>query len=51
VVGRRAGDVRIYLADASKAKKMLNWTAELTLKDMCEDAWNWASKNPNGLSN
>jgi len=49
VVGRRAGDVRIYLADPSKAKKLLNWTAERSLDQMCQDAWNFAKKYPDGL--
>ncbi|PRP74062.1 UDP-glucose 4-epimerase [Planoprotostelium fungivorum] len=50
VMPRRAGDVTIYLADVSKAKKLLGWSAELTLDEMCADAWNWARLNPEGLS-
>lgn len=45
---RRAGDLPEYYANAEKAKKLLNWTAELTLEDMCRDLWNWQSNNPNG---
>lgn len=47
-VDRRPGDVAICFASPSKAKKELNWTAQLGLDDMCRDAWNWQSKNPDG---
>ena len=46
--GRRAGDIAVSYADASKAKKLLNWKAELTIEDMCRDSWNWQKKNPDG---
>ena len=45
---RRAGDVAECYADASKAAKMLGWTAEKNLEDMCRDSWNWQSNNVNG---
>ncbi len=45
---RRAGDLPEYYANAEKAKELLNWTAELTLEDMCRDLWNWQSNNPDG---
>lgn len=48
VVERRAGDVARCYADASKAKKLLNWEAQKTLNDMCFDSWRWQSTNPNG---
>lgn len=48
---RRLGDVDICYADASKAKMLLGWSAEKTLYDMCQDAWAWQSKNPNGYVN
>ncbi len=44
----RPGDVAICYADASKAKAELGWQAERGIEDMCRDAWNWQSKNPNG---
>lgn len=47
-VDRRAGDVAACYADVSKAEYLLNWKAEKTLYNMCEDAWNWQSKNQNG---
>lgn len=45
---RRPGDAAVCFADASKAKERLNWQTEKTLEDMCRDAWNWQTKNPNG---
>ena len=47
--GRRAGDIAVCYADASKAKKLLNWEAKYTIEDMCRDSWNWQKKNPNGF--
>ncbi|MDD2647854.1 MAG: UDP-glucose 4-epimerase GalE [Eubacteriales bacterium] len=38
---RRAGDVATNYADASKAKRLLGWTAEHNLDDMCRDAWHF----------
>lgn len=46
---RRPGDAAVCYADASKAEKKLNWKTERNLIDMCRDAWNWQSKNPNGF--
>ena len=37
--GRRAGDIAVCYADASK----------YTIEDMCRDSWNWQKKNPNGF--
>lgn len=45
---RRAGDIDECYADASKAKNLLDWTAEKSLEDMCKDSWNWQSNNING---
>lgn len=45
---RRAGDIAVCYADASKAKKILGWTAQFNLEDMCRDSWNWQKNNPNG---
>ena len=44
---RRAGDIAVCYADASKAKKILGWTAQFNLEDMCRDSWNWQKNNPN----
>jgi UDP-glucose 4-epimerase len=48
IIGRRAGDVAECYADVSKAAELLNWKTEKTLDDMCKDAWNWQTQNPNG---
>jgi len=45
---RRPGDAAICYADVTKAAEELNWRTERDLEDMCRDAWNWQSKNPNG---
>ncbi|MDP8231339.1 MAG: UDP-glucose 4-epimerase GalE, partial [Candidatus Zophobacter franzmannii] len=42
---RRDGDIPVSYADATKAKKILDWNATLTLEDMCRDAWNWQKQN------
>ena len=47
-VARRAGDVRASYADPSRAAAELGWKAELGLDAMCQDAWRWQSRNPNG---
>ncbi len=39
VVGRRAGDLPAFYADATKAYNELNWKTELDINEMCEDAW------------
>lgn len=48
ITARRAGDVGTVYADASLAKKLLNWQAEYDVNRMCEDSWRWQSQNPNG---
>jgi UDP-glucose 4-epimerase len=48
IVARRPGDSAICYADPTKAKVELNWKAEFTLQQMCEDTWRWQSQNPNG---
>lgn len=45
---RRAGDLPVCYADASKAKQVLGWEATRTLADMCRDSWNWQKQNPRG---
>ena len=42
--GRRAGDVACYLADTTKANKILGWKSELSLKDAIASAWKWEKK-------
>lgn len=45
---RRAGDIAVCYADASKAKEELDWEARYGILKMCEDSWRWQKKNPNG---
>jgi len=45
---RRPGDIAEFYADPAKSEKLLGWKAELTLEDMCRDAWHW-QKNAGNL--
>lgn len=45
---RRAGDIDICYADATKAKEELGWEAQHGIREMCADSWRWQSQNPNG---
>lgn len=45
---RRPGDVAACYADPQFAKDTLGWSASKTLRQMCQDMWNWQSKNPGG---
>lgn len=49
IAPRRPGDIAECYADPEKSKKELGWSAELDLKQMCLDSWNFTKKNPNGL--
>ena len=48
IAPRRPGDIDMCYADPSKAEKELGWKAVRGIDIMCEDAWRWQSKNPNG---
>lgn len=48
IAPRRAGDLAEVYALPDKAKEVLSWEAELSIQDMCEDAWRWQSNNPSG---
>ena len=48
IVERRAGDIATCYADPSYAKELLGWSAKYDIYKMCEDAWRWQSKNPDG---
>jgi UDP-glucose 4-epimerase len=50
VAPRRSGDVAEAWADPSRARVELGWSATRGLDQMCEDAWNWQVKNPNGYT-
>ena len=45
---RRAGDVASCFADPSQARMLLGFEARRNLAAMCEDAWTWQSRNPEG---
>lgn len=45
---RRPGDIAVCYANPSKALNELDWHADRGLSEMCEDAWRWQSRNPNG---
>lgn len=48
---RRAGDIAVCYADASKAKRELGWEAEYGIERMCADSWRWQSMNPEDTGN
>ncbi|MFD1195247.1 UDP-glucose 4-epimerase GalE [Seohaeicola saemankumensis] len=50
IAERREGDVARSVAAVSKAERLLRWSAELGLSDMCESTWHWQSSNPNGYA-
>ena len=50
IVARRSGDVPAYWGDPSLARQILGWSARRSLDDMCRDAWNWQSNNPQGFA-
>ncbi len=45
IVERRKGDIAECYADASKAKRELNWEAKLNLSDMVRDSWGFEKNN------
>ena len=49
VVGRRAGDLPEYYAQADYAQAVLGWKAQYDVDRMCADTWRWQSQNPNGF--
>ena len=50
VTGRRPGDIATCFADPTKSKQILGFEAKRDIRDMCRDAWNWQSNNPNGYN-
>lgn len=50
VTDRRPGDIATCFADPTKSKQMLGFEAKHDIRDMCRDAWNWQSNNPNGYN-
>jgi len=49
IVNRRPGDIATCYADTEKAKKLLGFTALYEIDKMCEDSFNFSSKNPKGI--
>lgn len=48
ILPRRPGDIDECYADPTYAEKVLGFKAVKNLEDMCRDAMNWQTKNPNG---
>ncbi len=48
IVERRPGDIDACFADPEKAYKILGWSAQYDIEDMCRDGNRWQMKNPNG---
>lgn len=49
ITDRRPGDIGVCYANPEKAKRLLGWQAEKSLKEMCRDSWNWQVQNPDGF--
>lgn len=49
IAPRRPGDIAACYADPSLAEKLLGWRAERTLEMICDNAWRWQQRNPNGF--
>ena len=45
---RRSGDLDAFWADTSKLLVKMDWQAERSLKNICEDTCRWHKLNPNG---
>ncbi|MEA1973889.1 MAG: UDP-glucose 4-epimerase GalE [Candidatus Cloacimonadota bacterium] len=45
---RRAGDISTSFANPTLANRELDWEAKLGIDEICENSWNWQSKNPKG---
>lgn len=48
IAPRRAGDVAMLYADATRAKEELGFEAEFDINRMCEDSYRWQKQNPKG---
>ncbi len=48
IVERRPGDIAACYADPSFAADRIQWRARYGIDEMCRDAWNWQSNNPEG---
>ena len=50
IAPRRPGDLASCYADPKLAEEELGFKATRNLDNMCQDLWNWQSKNPNGFN-
>lgn len=50
IVARRAGDIGQCYADSTRAREVLDWSANKSLDDMATDSWRWQVNNPEGYS-
>ncbi len=48
MVGRREGDPPQLVADASAAKRAINWQARYSMREIVESAWAWHREHPHG---
>lgn len=46
VVPRRPGDPPILIADATRARQLLGWTARRDLPEIVSTAWKWQQRSP-----
>jgi len=49
-VARREGNLQEFWADARKAKRLLGWQAQRSLREMIADTWRWQAGNPDGYT-
>lgn len=48
IAHRREGDIAVCYANPKRALELLDWSAQRTLEEMCDDTWHFQSKNPKG---
>jgi UDP-glucose 4-epimerase len=48
ILPRREGDIAKFFSDPTLALKLLGWKAKYSLQIMCDDTWNFQSKNHKG---
>jgi UDP-glucose 4-epimerase len=48
IVGRRAGDVAMLIADATRIEKEWSWRTTRDIREACRDAWRFQQGNPDG---
>ena len=50
IMPRRPGDIATCYADTTKAKKLLGWSAQYGIDEMCQDSWYFQQQNPDGIT-